>query len=216
MISYTISYVRRTMSYVKIQVLASRTCDVVYDVVYDVVCFLYDIVRATYDTNKKCTTSYVFNRFLPVVRATSHTTSYVFLRCRIRCAMQHRYYTISYVRFRCRWLTSPKTYNLRLPGAARKHNMREHDSKIWRAHAWSGALPLGIEPIVVPHQDGSYGCRWMGSRCRQRAPWYVTHTMSLEQPSHVDLVVEGHVLHSCEVLLQDGWTIGMLSERRRG
>jgi hypothetical protein len=42
--------------------------------------------------------------------------------------------------------------------------------KIWRAHAWSGALPLGIEPIVVLHQDGSYGCRWMGSRCRQRAP----------------------------------------------
>jgi hypothetical protein len=34
--------------YVKIQVLASRTCDVVYDVV----CFLYDIVRATYDVAK--------------------------------------------------------------------------------------------------------------------------------------------------------------------
>ena len=44
----------------------------------------------------------------------------------------------------------------------------------------------------------------------------VTHTMSLEQMSNVDLVVEGHVLHSCRVLLQDGWKIGMLSERRRG
>ena len=26
----------------------------------------------------------------------------------------HRYYTISYVRFRCRWLTSPKTYDIAL------------------------------------------------------------------------------------------------------
>jgi hypothetical protein len=60
--------------------------------------------------------------------------------------------------------------NLRLPGAARNHNMREHESTIWRAHACSGALPLGIEPIVVLHQDGSCGCRWMGSRCKQRAP----------------------------------------------
>ena len=31
--------------------------------------------------------------------------------------------------------------------------------EIWRAQAWSGALPLGIEPIVVLYQDGSYGCR---------------------------------------------------------
>jgi hypothetical protein len=48
------------MSYVKIQVLqdvlASRTCDVVYNVVYDVVYFLYDIVRVTYDIVKKRTT----------------------------------------------------------------------------------------------------------------------------------------------------------------
>ena len=28
--------------------------------------------------------------------------------------MQHRYYTISNVRFRCRWLTSPKTYDIAL------------------------------------------------------------------------------------------------------
>ncbi len=109
-ISYTISYVRRMMSYVKIQVLASRTCDIVYDVVYDIVCFLYGIVRATYDIAEKRTTSYVFYKFLPVVRATSNTTSYVFWRCRVRCAMQHRYYTMSYGRFRCRWFTSPKTY----------------------------------------------------------------------------------------------------------
>jgi hypothetical protein len=113
-ISYTISYVRRTISYVKIQVLASRTCDIVYDVVYDIVCFLYDIVRATYDIVKKRTTSYVFYRFLPVVRATSHTTSNVFGRCSIRCAMQHRYYTMSYGRFQRRWFTSPKTYDIAL------------------------------------------------------------------------------------------------------
>jgi hypothetical protein len=113
-ISYTISYVRRTISYVKIQVLASRTCDAVYDVVYDIVRFLYHIVRATYDIAEKRTTSYIFYRFLPVVRATSHTTSYVFWRCRIRCAMQHWYYTITYVRFRCRWFISPKTYDITL------------------------------------------------------------------------------------------------------
>jgi hypothetical protein len=52
------------MSYVKIQVLASSTCDVVYDVVYDVVCFLYDIVRATYDIVKK---TYDIVRFLQVL-----------------------------------------------------------------------------------------------------------------------------------------------------
>ncbi len=51
-----ISYIRRTISYVKIQVLASRTCNVVYDVVYDIVSFLYDIVRATYDITEKRTT----------------------------------------------------------------------------------------------------------------------------------------------------------------
>ena len=113
-ISYTISYVWRTTSCVKILVLASRTCDIVYDVVYDIVCFLDDIVRTTYDIAKKRTTSYVFYRFLPFWRTTSYTTSYVFWRCRIRCAVQHRYYTISNVRFRCRWLTSPKTYDIAL------------------------------------------------------------------------------------------------------
>ena len=55
--------------------------------------------------------------------------------------------------------------NLRLPSAARKHKFEDLASA-----CFSGALPLGIEPIVVLHQDGSYGCRWMGSRCRQRAP----------------------------------------------
>ncbi len=33
-------------------VLASRTCDIVYNVVYDIVRFLDDIVRATYDIAK--------------------------------------------------------------------------------------------------------------------------------------------------------------------
>ncbi len=113
-ISYTISYVRRRISYVKIHVFASRTCDIVYYVIYYIVCFLYDIVCATYDIVKNRTTSYVFNRFLPVVRTTSHTTSYVFWRCRIRCVMQHRSYTMSYGRFRCRWFTSPKTYDVAL------------------------------------------------------------------------------------------------------
>ncbi len=63
--------------YVKIQVLASRMYDFVYDIVYDSVRFLHDIVRTTYDIAKKRTISYVFYRFLPVVRATSHTISYV-------------------------------------------------------------------------------------------------------------------------------------------
>ena len=58
--------------------------DIVYDVVYDIVRFLYDIVRTTYDIAKKRTISYVFDLFLPVVCATSYTTSYVFYRCRIR------------------------------------------------------------------------------------------------------------------------------------
>ena len=57
-------------------VLASRTCNVVYDVVYDIVCFFDDIVRTTYDIAKKRTISYVFTRFLPVVRAMSYTMSY--------------------------------------------------------------------------------------------------------------------------------------------
>ncbi len=74
----------------------------------------YVQVGATYDIAEKRTISYVFYRFLPVVRATSHTTSYVFLLCHIRCAMQHRYYTMSYVRFRCRWFTLPKTYDIAL------------------------------------------------------------------------------------------------------
>ena len=43
--------------------------DVVYDIVYDTVCFFDDIVRTTYDIAKKRTMSYVFTRFLPVVRA---------------------------------------------------------------------------------------------------------------------------------------------------
>jgi hypothetical protein len=47
------------MSYVKIQVLAILTYDirVVYDVIYDIVCLLYNIVGTTYDIGKKCTIS---------------------------------------------------------------------------------------------------------------------------------------------------------------
>jgi len=77
--SYTISYVRtydivrttydivkKTYDVVRFYpFLANRTCDVVYDVVYDIVCFLDDIVRTTYDIAKKRTMSYVFTRFLP-------------------------------------------------------------------------------------------------------------------------------------------------------
>jgi len=65
-------------------VLANRMYDIVYDIVCDIVGFLYDIVRTTYDIAKKRTISYVFDLFLPVVCATSYTTSYVFYRCRIR------------------------------------------------------------------------------------------------------------------------------------
>ena len=86
-ISYTMSYVEHTISYVQIQVLANRMCDIAYDVVYDIVCFLYDIVRTMYDIAKKHTISYVLYRFLPIVCATSHTTSYIFIRCRIRHRM---------------------------------------------------------------------------------------------------------------------------------
>ncbi len=51
------------------------------------------------------------------------------------------------------WQEWKQNHNLRLrvrPGSV--------VLKIWRAHAWSGVRPLGIEPIVVLHQDGSYGC----------------------------------------------------------
>ncbi len=68
-------------------VLASRTCDIVYDVVYDIVYFLDDIDIV---------------RFLPVLASRTCDIVYDivrFLRCRIRCAMQHSYYTISNVRF---------------------------------------------------------------------------------------------------------------------
>jgi hypothetical protein len=46
-------------------VLASRTCDIVYDVVYDIVRFLDDIVRTTYDIARQKT--YDIVRFLPVL-----------------------------------------------------------------------------------------------------------------------------------------------------
>jgi hypothetical protein len=101
-------------------IVCQNTCSCQSYVRYRIRCrirhrtFLYDIVRATYDIAGKRTTSYVFYRFLPVVRATFHTTSYFFWRCSIRCAMQHQYYTILYVRFRCRWFTSPKTYDIAL------------------------------------------------------------------------------------------------------
>jgi hypothetical protein len=78
-ISYMTSYVRRTNRYDIVcqnTVLASRTCDIVYDVVYDIVRFLDDIVRTTYDIAKKRTISYVFYLFLPVVRTTSYTSNY--------------------------------------------------------------------------------------------------------------------------------------------
>ncbi len=48
--------------------------DVVYVIVYDIVRFLDDIVRTTYDIAIKRTISYVFYLFLPVVRATSYPT----------------------------------------------------------------------------------------------------------------------------------------------
>ncbi len=156
-ISYMIWYVRRTMSYVKIQVLASRTCNVAYDVVYYVVCFLYDIVRATYDIAKKCTTSYVFYRFLPVVRATSHTTLYVFWRCRIRNAMQHQYYTMSYGRFWCRWFTSPITYDIvlrrRMQYCSIQYKIRSIlCACLGRRQAWLDilAMPLQLPRVLLP------------------------------------------------------------------
>ncbi len=61
--------------YIHVGKLDKHICN---DVVYDIVRFLYDLVRTTYNIAKKRTTSYVFYRFLPVIRATSHTTSYVF------------------------------------------------------------------------------------------------------------------------------------------
>jgi hypothetical protein len=72
--TFSIGFGNGLISYVKIQALASRMCDVVYDVIR----FIYDIIRATYDITEKCTTSYILYRFLPVVRAISPTTSYVF------------------------------------------------------------------------------------------------------------------------------------------
>jgi hypothetical protein len=106
-ISYTISHVRRTISYVKILFLP-----VVRAISY-VRCRIRHRTffgrHRTYKVRYRRTISYVFYLFLPVVRATSYTTSYVF--CRIQCARQHWYYTISTVRFLCRRLTSPETYD---------------------------------------------------------------------------------------------------------
>ncbi len=68
-------------------------------------------------------------------------------------------------------------------GAARKRSL-----KIGRAHASSGALPLGIKPIVVLHQDmGAVG--W--AQMQTAGAMVCTHTMSLEQVRLEDLVVVG-------------------------
>ncbi len=156
-ISYTILYVWRTISYVKIQVLAILTYDFIYDVVYYVVRFLYDIVCTTFDITKKRTISYVSYRFLPFWRTTSHTISYVFGRCRIRCVMQHRYYTISYVRFRCRCFTSPKTYDIVLRRRMQYCSIRYAICSIryaclGRRQAWRDVLdmPLQLPRVLLP------------------------------------------------------------------
>ncbi len=117
----------------------------VYDVVYDIARFFYDIVRATYDIAEKYTTSYY--RFLPVGKNIRHRIfftgscqSYVrrrirhrtfFCQCRILCSMQHLYYTISYVRFLCRWFTSPKTYNIVLRRRMQYRSIQYAIRSIW-------------------------------------------------------------------------------------
>ncbi len=111
MISYTISYVRRTYCMSKFRFLP--------------------VVRATSYT-MSYTTSYIFYTTSYVQHTispknvrhhrffTSSCQSYVQHSIRHRTFIdyvaydvQHRYYTISYVRFRCRWLTSPYDIALR-------------------------------------------------------------------------------------------------------
>ncbi len=94
---------------------------------------------------------------MPVVRATSHTTSYIFLLCRIGCATQHRYYTISYVRFRCRWHTSPKTYDVLVLRRMKYRSIRyairsTRYACLTRRQARLGvlAMPLQLPRVLLP------------------------------------------------------------------
>lgn len=71
--------------------------------------------------------------------------------------MQHRYYTISNVRFRCRWLTSPKTYDIALRRRMQYRSIRYAISSIryaclGRRQAWRDvlAMPLQLPRVLLP------------------------------------------------------------------
>jgi hypothetical protein len=75
----------------------------------------------------------------------------------IRCAVQHRYYTISNVRFRCRWLTSPKTYDIALRRRMQYRSIRYAIRSI--RYACLGrrqarrdvlAMPLQLPRVLLP------------------------------------------------------------------
>ena len=64
-----------------VQVLAIFVYDVVYDIVRNIVCQMYDIVRRTYDIVYDICKNYdivgFWYRFLPLLYTTSYTISYV-------------------------------------------------------------------------------------------------------------------------------------------
>ena len=128
-ISYTISYVRHTISYVKI-LFSPIVCTTSYTMSYTTSYVFYTtsyVPRTTYDIAKKRTISYVFDLFLPVVCATSYTTSYVFYRCRIRHRTFFHASSVLYDIVRevtMSIVTSTKTYDIVLRRRRQYRSMR--------------------------------------------------------------------------------------------
>ncbi len=71
--------------------------------------------------------------------------------------MQHRYYTISNIRFRCRWLTSPKTCDIGLRRRMQYRSIRFAIRSIRYACLGRGqaqrdvlAMPLQLPRVLLP------------------------------------------------------------------
>ncbi len=183
-ISCTISYVLRTISYVKIQVLAILTYNIVYDVVYNVY-FSYYIVCTTYaiDKNVRYCTFFAGSCHFYVRHRIRYRT--FFWRCRIRCVMKQWYYTMLYGRLQCRWFTSPKTYDIvlrrRMQYCSIRYTIRSiRYACLGRWQAWRDvlAMPLQLPLVLLPDpRPCRMGCIAQ-AQCRTPFP----HWHSWRQP----------------------------------